>query len=241
MMLKDAVLITGAGQRIGLYLAKQFLAQGQLVVFTYRTERPAVDDLKAQGALGFQVDFTDSAALNVFLDELPKHVESLRAVIHNASLWATDAQVDAQPGLLGDLLAVHVEAPYRINQACRSLLEKTSAATTDIISLTDIKVASGHADYAAYLASKAGLASLTQSFAQAFAPRIKVNNIAPGLVIFHPEDSEAYRQKRLAESVIPVEPGEVSIWQAVQFLMHSPNATGSTVSLGSLKSSKSSP
>ncbi len=234
-MLKDAVLITGAGQRIGLYLAKQFLAQGQVVVFTYRTERPAVDELKAQGALGFQVDFTDSASLNTFLQRLPQLVVSLRAVVHNASLWATDAQVDAQPGLLADLLAVHVDAPYRINQACRPLLEKTSATTADIVALTDVKVANGHADYAAYLASKAGLASLTQSFAQAFAPRIKVNNIAPGLVIFHPEDSEAYRQKRLAESAIPVEPGEVSIWQAVRFLMGSPNATGSTVSLGQKK------
>lgn len=236
--LKEAILVTGAGRRIGLYLAQQFLAQGQAVVFTYRSERPAVDDLKAQGALGFQVDFTDSAALNVFLDELPKHVESLRAVIHNASLWASEADIQRQPHLFSQMLAVHVQAPYQINQACRSLLENTSAATADIISLTDIKVASGHADYAGYLASKAGLASLSLSFAKAFAPKIKVNNIAPGLVIFHPEDSEAYRQKRLAESVIPVEPGEVSIWQAVQFLMHSPNATGSTVSLGSLKSSK---
>lgn len=234
-MLKDAVLITGAGQRIGLYLAKQFLAQGQVVVFTYRTERPAVDELKAQGALGFQVDFTDSASLNTFLQCLPQQVASLRAVVHNASLWATDVQVDAQPGLLADLLAVHVEAPYQINQACRPLLEATSAATADIVALTDVKVAGGHADYAAYLASKAGLASLTQSFAQAFAPHIKVNNIAPGLVIFHPEDSDAYRQKRLAESAIPVEPGEASIWQAVRFLMDSRNATGSTVSLGQKK------
>lgn len=234
-ILNDAVLITGAGQRIGLYLAKQFLAQGQSVVFTYRTERPAVEELKAQGALGFQVDFTDSASLDTFLQRLPQQVVSLRAVVHNASLWATDVQVDANPGLLADLLAVHVEAPYQINQTCRPLLEKTSAAIADIVALTDVKVADGHADYAAYLASKAGLASLTQSFAQAFAPHIKVNNIAPGLVIFHPEDSDAYRQKRLAESAIPVEPGEASIWQAVRFLMDSPNATGSTVSLGTLK------
>lgn len=233
-MISDAILITGAGQRIGEYLAQQFLAQHQPVVFTYRTERPAVDALKAQGALGFQVDFTQSEQLTQFLQALPQEVSSLRAVIHNASLWLPDSKIKTAD-MLTDLMAVHVAAPYQINQACEPLLRKSQTAVTDIIALSDAKVAKGHPDYAGYLASKAGLESLTLSFAKAFAPNIKVNTIAPGLVIFNEGDSDAYKQARLAESAIPVEPGMDSIWQAVQFLMNSPNATGSTVSLGQLQ------
>ncbi|MDG4812638.1 dihydromonapterin reductase [Hydrogenovibrio sp. 3SP14C1] len=229
-MISDAILITGAGQRIGEYLAQQFLAQHQPVVFTYRTERPAVDALEAQGALGFQVDFTQPDQLTQFLQDLPQQVASLRAVIHNASLWLPDSKIEAAD-MLSDLMTVHVTAPYQINQACAPLLRKSQAAVTDIIALSDAKVSKGHADYAGYLASKAGLESLTLSFAKAFAPNIKVNTIAPGLVIFNEGDSEAYKKARLAESAIPVEPGMDSIWQAVQFLMNSPNATGSTVSL----------
>ncbi|MBD3612425.1 MAG: dihydromonapterin reductase [Hydrogenovibrio crunogenus] len=233
-MISDAILITGAGQRIGEYLAQQFLAQHQPVVFTYRTERPAVDALKAQGALGFQVDFTQSEQLTQFLQALPQEVSSLRAVIHNASLWLPDSKIKTAD-MLADLMAVHVAAPYQINQACEPLLRKSQTAVTDIIALSDAKVAKGHPDYAGYLASKAGLESLTLSFAKAFAPNIKVNTIAPGLVIFNEGDSEAYKKARLAESAIPVEPGMDSIWQAVQFLMNSPSATGSTVSLGQLQ------
>lgn len=233
-MISDAILITGAGQRIGEYLAQQFLAQHQPVVFTYRTERPAVDALKAQGAVGFQVDFTQPEQLTQFLQQLPEQVTSLRAVIHNASLWLPDAKIKHAESL-NQLMTVHVTAPYQINQACEPLLRKSQTAVADIIALSDAKVAKGHPDYAGYLASKAGLESLTLSFAKAFAPNIKVNTIAPGLVIFNEGDSEAYKKARLAESAIPVEPGMDSIWQAVQFLMNSPNATGSTVSLGQLQ------
>ena len=233
-MISDAILITGAGQRIGEYLAQQFLAQHQSVVFTYRTERPAVDALKAQGALGFQVDFTQPEQLTQFLQDLPQQVSSLRAVVHNASLWLPDSKIKTAD-MLSDLMTVHISAPYQINQACEPLLRKSQTAVTDIIALSDAKVSKGHADYAGYLASKAGLESLTLSFAKAFAPNIKVNTIAPGLVIFNEGDSEAYKKARLAESAIPVEPGMDSIWQAVQFLMNSPSATGSTVSLGQLQ------
>ena len=44
------ILITGAGQRIGLALAQHFIAQGQAVIITYRTRHEAVDLLEQQGA-----------------------------------------------------------------------------------------------------------------------------------------------------------------------------------------------
>lgn len=237
-MLKDAILITGAGQRIGLYLAQQFLAQGDYpVVFTYRTPRPAVEALIEQGALGIQADFTLEGGLDRFLMQLHEQVASLRAVIHNASLWIGETENEAVDTLaLEQMLAVHVTAPYRISRACHPLLLASNDANRDIIALSDCKVRGGHRDYVAYLSSKAGLESLMQSFAKSFAPAVKVNTIAPGLVMFNEGDSEAYRKQRLAESAIPVAPGEDVIWQAVQFLMNSPNSSGSTIELGQLKS-----
>jgi NAD(P)-dependent dehydrogenase (short-subunit alcohol dehydrogenase family) len=42
------ILITGAGQRIGLAFAKHCLDRGQPVIVTYRSYRPAVDALPAK-------------------------------------------------------------------------------------------------------------------------------------------------------------------------------------------------
>lgn len=235
-MQKEVILITGAGQRIGLFLAEQFIAQGHPVVFTYRQDRPAVALLKSKGAIGFQVDFNDTGSLNAFLTALPQQVHSLRAVIHNASIWVTDAQIEASPALLDALMTVHVTAPFKINQACYPLLCRSQASYADVIAISDARVATGHPDYSGYLASKAGLETLTQSLAKAWAPKVKLNVLAPGLVIFNDRDTEADRTARLAESAIPQPIGLEGIWQAIQYLMNSETSTATRLELGQCSS-----
>lgn len=231
-MLQNAILITGASQRIGFYLAEAFLRNTPYpVVFTYKTYRPGVQALLDQGALGFQVDLTDETALADFLQCLPSKVKSLRAVIHNASVWAKESQLLEQPQHLVEMMALHVTVPYQINLACRALLSKATHLPTDILHITDAKINDGDGQQIAYLASKTALHSMTKSFAKAFAPQIKVNEIQPGLVIFNPQDNELYRQQRLAEMAIPIEPGAQTIWQMVQTIMNLPNTTGSAFRL----------
>lgn len=230
--MQEAILITGAGQRIGQYLAEQFLAQGQSVVFTYRQHRPAVDLLEAKGALGFQVDFNKPGSLSSFLKTLPEQVHSLRAVIHNASIWVTDAQIEQVPSLLEELLTVHVSAPYQINQACYALLKRSQASFADVIAMSDARVTTGHADYSGYLASKAGLEAMTKSLAKAWAPKVKLNVLAPGLVIFNDRDTEQDRAERLAQNAIPQPIGLEGIWQAIQYLLQSQTSTATRLELG---------
>ena len=43
--MSSPILITGAGQRIGLAVAEHFLAQGQEIIVTYRTRHEAIDVL----------------------------------------------------------------------------------------------------------------------------------------------------------------------------------------------------
>ncbi len=230
--MQEAILITGAGQRIGLYLAEQFLVQGQPVVFTYRQERPAVSELKSKGAVGFQVDFTDAESLNAFLNEIPGQVSSLRAVIHNASIWVTDQQITQSPGLLDALMRVHITAPYQINQACYPLLCNSQAKFADVIAISDARVATGHPDYSGYLASKSGLETMTKSLAKAWAPKVKLNVLAPGLVIFNDRDTEKERRARLAQSAIPQPIGLDGIWQSVQYLLNSQTSTATRLEVG---------
>lgn len=234
-MLENAILITGAGQRIGLHLAHKFLAETAYpLVFTYRTHHQSIDELQSLGALGFQVDFCDASSVQAFMEELPKQISSLRVLVHNASLWIPEA--DLGENGYQQLFAVHMQAPYDITQACIPLLRNSDQEMKDIIAVTDWKSQLGNADYAAYLSTKAGLESLMQSFARKLAPEIKANSISPGLVMFNEGDSDEYKQKRLGEMANPKEIGPESIWQAVQFLMHSSHSTGSKIELGHLRS-----
>lgn len=226
-MLHNAVFMTGASRRIGLYLARQFLEQADYpVVFTYRTSRPEVDELKKLGAIGIQLDLTEPQALDRLLTFLEKEVASLRAVIHNASRWASDAEVGRHPALYQAMFDLHVHLPYRLNLELQPLLLQSQSEKRDIISLSDSSVTIADGSHIAYMASKSALQNLSRNFAKRFAPQVKVNDIAPGLILFHPEDDERYRQRRLAQSAIGIEPGEEVIWEAVQYLMNSPYTTG---------------
>ena len=234
--MEKVVLITGAGQRIGFYLAEQFLQQTAYpVLFTYRTFRPEVWALLDMGAVGVQVDFNHPEAISKLEDAL-QSVQSLRGVIHNASIWEADTEVVAQPVLWDQLFTVHAKVPYEVNQLCEPWLLKAveNGEMADIVHITDCKVKTGSPDHAAYLASKAALSSLTQSFAKRFAPRIQVNEIAPGLILFNEGDDEAYRQARLAKNAIPIEPGPEVIWQTVDYLFKNIYATGTVIELGQL-------
>lgn len=230
--IEDAVLITGGGQRIGAYLVRQFLQKTDFpVVFTYRTHRAEVDELVSLGAVAVQCDFTDNNALPGLVDQLKQQISSLRAVIHNASLWLSDAQAPALSAEYSALFKVHVEAPIYLNTELAQLLLASSNPLKDIISLSDYSVSRVTDSHIAYLASKSALQTVTQGFAKKYAPQIKVNDIAPALIQFNVGDSDEYMQKRLAQSALHIEPGPEVVWKAVDYLMNSSYSTGSILQL----------
>jgi dihydromonapterin reductase/dihydrofolate reductase len=222
------ILITGASQRVGLHCAQRLLADGHPVIVTYRTLRPAIEELKAAGAITLQADFANEGQILAFIEQLKSHTDSLRAIVHNASDWHTETPGD-EAAVFTQLFNVHMLAPYLINLHCEGLLAQSAVA--DIIHISDDVARKGSANRPAYCASKAGLDNLTLSFAARFAPRIKVNGIAPALIMFNPDDDAAYREKTLKKSALGIEPGPEVIYQSVRYLLDNPYLTGTTLTI----------
>ncbi|HEA17470.1 hypothetical protein LCGC14_2361250 [marine sediment metagenome] len=223
------ILITGAGQRIGLALAQHFIAAGQAIIVTYRTRHKTIDDLAQQGAICIAADFTDDNAIAEFIKLLKSHTGSLKAIIHNASSWDCEANNPDSATLFDNMMRIHAKTPYLINLACSELLQchyEQYHQPADIIHLTDYVVDTGSPKHLAYAASKAALDNLTKSFAAKYAPQIKVNAIAPSLIIFNEHDDEAYRAKTLKKSLMGIEPGCREIINSVDLLLNSHYITG---------------
>lgn len=222
------ILITGAGQRLGLHCAQRLLDDGYPVIATYRTSRPQLIELEQRGACLIQADFTDQASILAFIERLKDQTDGLRAIVHNASLWFIE-----RPGHEGDdfqqLFTIHMLVPYLINLHCAELLRRSP--TADIVHISDDAVRKGSAKRPAYCASKAGLDSLTLSFAARFAPEIKVNGIAPAMLMFNEDDDEAYRIRALAKSPLGFEPGPEVMYQSLLSLLNNPYLTGTIVQL----------
>ena len=101
----------------------------------------------------------------------------------------------------------------------------------DIIHMSDYVASTGSHKHIAYAASKAALDNLTLSFASKYAPLVKVNSIAPALLMFNPQDDSAYREKALKKSLLGVAPGESEGVNAIRYLLDSRYLTGKTIAL----------
>jgi dihydromonapterin reductase/dihydrofolate reductase len=211
------ILITGASQRVGLHCAQRLLADGFPVIFSYRSERPGVALLREQGAIAIHADFASEAGIMAFIEALKAHTDSLRET--------PGAEAEAFTRMYN----VHMLAPYLINLHGAELLSHSEFA--DIVHISDDVTRKGSSKHTAYCATKAGLDSLTLSFAARFAPAIKVNGIAPALLMFQPEDNAAYRAQALAKSAMGIEPGAEVIYQSLRYLLDSPYVTGTTLTV----------
>lgn len=222
------ILITGAGQRVGLHCAQRLLEDGHRVIFTYRRERPGVQALRDLGAIAVFADFSSEAGILGFIDELKTQTDSLRAIVHNASEWLAETP-DNEAEAFTRMYNIHMLAPYLINLHGGDLLRRSSPA--DIIHISDDVTRKGSSKHIAYCATKAGLDSLTLSFAARYAPAIKVNGIAPALLLFNPDDDAPYRAKALAKSALGIEPGSEVIYQSLRYLLDNPYVTGTTLTV----------
>lgn len=224
-MNSSPIVITGAGQRVGLHCALRYLEQGMPIIATYRSERPTLQLLRDKGATLIQADFRTVGGIMQFIKQLKSSTCSLRAIIHNASEWLPEGEGE----VFERLFMVHMQAPYLINSHCAELFTKGKPA--DIVHISDDVVRKGSDKHIAYCATKAGLENLTLSFAKSLAPHIKVNCIAPALVMFNEGDDEDYKNKALKKSLLGIAPGAEEIFKALDYLLTSTNITGTILSV----------
>ena len=253
--MRETLLITGAGQRVGLHCALALQQQGYQVIISYRTRHAAVAELAAAGVICLQVDLTDLQSMSSFIEEVQRHSPKLRAIIHNASDWQKDlpltmdgtttlAQLQQDAAVYDAMSHIHARAAYLLNRALLPLLQayvsdpEQPGSTgdlpdrmADIIHLTDFVATVGSEKHQAYAASKAAVENLTFSLARQLAPGIKVNAIAPALLMFNEGDDEHYRQKALAKSLLGIAPGAGEVLDTINYLLQSRYMTGRVLPL----------
>lgn len=233
--MKDAIIITGASRRVGYVLAQHFAKKGENVVISYRHIYHQLTQLP-KSVLQLQANFSELNNIERFVSQIKTHCESVKAVIHNASAWQAEQNADIlqDSRLFQALMRIHAELPYLLNRQLFPLLHVSAQqrqATSDIIHITDFVAYKGSQKHLAYAASKAALENLTLSFAAQYAPLVKVNSIAPSLIMFNENDSAEYQQKALQKSVMQKIGGYEEMIKAVEYLFSSQYITGETIKI----------
>lgn len=221
------ILITGAGRRVGLYLADTLRADGYPILAHHRSPSAALEQRAGHDFVLLSADLeTEQGALGL-AEAVCQHTTSLRAIIHNASAFeATQRNPHEAAAQAQRFFGLHVLTPYLLNETLRPLLKKCPEVPADILHITDISVHRPEPCYDLYCASKAGLANLTRSYAQRFAPHIKVNMIAPGPILFPDGFPGEERNRILARTPLAMEGGPQAIYLAVRYLLDNAFVTG---------------
>jgi pteridine reductase len=199
------VLITGGAKRIGACLARTLHAAGMNVVIHYRSShqpaRTLQKELNAErenSCLLIQCELTEYNKLKPLVEESARQMGRLDVLINNASAFFPTLVGDTDEQQWNALLETNLKAPFFLIQAAAPYLKKHQGC---IVNMIDIYADRPLPDHAVYCASKAGLASLTRSFAQSLAPEIRVNGIAPGAILWPEHQHDEVAQKRLVSRI----------------------------------------
>ena len=225
-MREQSILITGVTRRVGAHLAGHLLEAGHRVIGTYRRETDALRMLIDKGLIALPLDLLERDRLEAFAAEVAGQTDRLDLIVHNASIWHGDADCAADPELAAAMYTVHVTSPIELTEHLQRALpareRNDGHADRQAVFLTDAHIDEGEPDHIHYIASKAAIESSIRSLALRYAPHTRVNAIAPGLLMFHPEDDAEYRRHRLNRRLLPFEPGPGVVSQTVDYLMACP-------------------
>lgn len=222
-----AALVTGAGQRIGRAIALKLASLGYSIAAHYNQSQKEAEalvrDVRAlkQKAEAFQCNLFDSDAVSSLIPNVRKKFPGLAIVVNNASVFEKSDFRSSSVKNLERYLAVHLKAPYILSQEFARLCKNGS-----VINILDTHIADNATGHFDYLLSKKALAELTRQSAVALAPNIRVNGIAPGLILPPAQEKAAYLN-RLAQKIPLKRKGDiVDITQAVEFLSTNGYVTG---------------
>jgi pteridine reductase len=217
------VLVTGGARRIGAAIVRELHAAGWRVAIHARRSRDEALALAAEleaarsgSAQVFGGDLAQAEAIEHLARASHAHWGRLDALVNNASSYYATPLGEIRASALDDLLATNLKAPLLLTQACVARMDSGA-----IVNLIDVHARKPQARYSAYCAAKAGLWALTESLALELAPRIRVNAVAPGFMLWAEQEplDEAARARLLARVPLQRLGGALEIARAVRFLL----------------------
>lgn len=230
--MQKVALITGGAVRVGRAITLGLAEAGYDVVIVYHTSaaeaRAVADSVRELGRVALVVrgDVSVAEDIEAISQRLREEFGRLDLLVNNASLFQSASLLDVQENEWDRVMAVNLKGPFLMVKATADLLTEANGRVVNLIDLSAFQPWVEHPHHAV---SKAGLLHLTRVMAQALAPAVRVNAVAPGTVLL-PEsyDEDAGRRSR-ERSALGTLGSPDDVVRTILFLERSPFITGEVI------------
>jgi len=226
------VLVTGAGRRVGRAIALALGAQGMPVVVHFNGSRDGAEEtarliVESGGdAIVEQADLARVDEAYALVDRAVAWRGTLGALVNSAAIMLRTPIPDTTQDDWDRMFALNVRAPYFLSQRAAPSLAASRGA---IVNIADLAAFESWPAYVPHGMTKAAVVQMTRAMAQALAPDVRVNAVAPGVVLL-PEGWSDEGARHLQETT-PLRrlgaPEDVA--QAVVYLLGAQYVTGEVV------------
>ena len=224
-------LVTGGAKRIGRAVAMSLAQAGAEVVIHYRASQDAAEataeDIRQAGrrAWTIQGDLGDQAEATHLMPRAIDQAGTIDILVNNASVFNDDTVMNFTPEDLNANVQLHAMTPLTLSRAMAA--QQLSAG--DIVNFLDSRMEDYDRLHASYHLSKRMLWTITRRLAVELAPEIKVNAVAPGLIL-PPEGKDESYLDDLAHTNFLNRVGSVEgITAALRLLVESDFVTGQVI------------
>jgi pteridine reductase len=225
-------LVTGAGRRVGRAIALALGARGMQVVVHFNGSRDGADEtarlITSSGgqATVEQADLSQVKSAHDLVDRTVAWRGELTALVNSAAIMLRTPVGETTEADWDTMFAINVRAPYFLSQRAAPALVAAHGA---IVNIADLAAFESWPAYVPHGMTKAAVVQMTRATAKALAPDVRVNAVAPGVVLL-PEGWSEESAEHL-ESTTPLRrlgsPEDVA--QAVIFLLEARYVTGEVI------------
>jgi len=223
-------LVTGAAKRLGAATALELARHGAAILVHYgKSEADAKNVARQITDLGVRAwtipaDFSDPAAADALFDRAVQAAGPIDILVNNASVFPHAGLATLSPADLHANLDVNALAPLLLSR--RFFAQGRPGC---IINFLDARITDFDSEHAAYHLSKRMLFSLTRMMALEFAPAVRVNAVAPGLILPPEGEDQSYLERLAHTNPLGRHGGARDVTEAVLFLIRSEFITGQVI------------
>ncbi len=228
-------LVTGGARRIGKAIVEDLAAHGFAVAIHCKNSgehaRALAGEIRANGgrAAVITADLCNTSEAADAIAEAGKTLGPVELLVNNASVFAEDSIEDINWEVWKRHFAIHLEAPAVLSEHFARNLPADRHGL--IVNIIDQRVWKLTPRYFSYTLSKSALWTATQTMAQAFAPRIRVNAIGPGPTLRNQRQDHALFERQADAVLLGRGPNLSEFGRTIRYLWQSPSVTGQMIAL----------